>query len=78
MTTYNPITKIKTRQDTFNIGSSFDHVYYDEENDYSLMDFFNHVKDFFESDMFMIYSSQEPSSDNDNIKVWYDTTVEIL
>ena len=75
MAGYNPITKLTSRNESFDLGANFNNIYYSDENDYSLMDFFAHMKSFLESDMFMIYSKEEPSKDHDNIKIWYDTNI---
>lgn len=64
MAEHNPITKLTSGEETFDLGTTFNHVYLNEENDFSLEEFYNHMKTFLESDMFMIYSSKEPKEKN--------------
>ena len=49
----------------YKIGTTFDQVLYNQA--YSLKDFFDEMKSFFNQPMHMIYSSDEPT--NKNIKV---------
>lgn len=72
------ITKIKSKnsssvEETFNIGANFDNVYYSDENEYSLKDFFEYMQKFLESPLFIQYSDSQPIMEN--IKVWYDINV---
>lgn len=71
MAEHNPITKITSQGESFNIGALFDHIYLSDENDFSLKDFFTHYSNFMNSNMFMLYSSTEPQANN--VLVWYDT-----
>ena len=72
------ITKIQSKnssnvEETFNIGTNFDNVYYSDENEYSLKDFFEYMQKFLESPLFIQYSDSQPIMEN--IKVWYDINV---
>lgn len=72
------ITKIQSKnssniEETFNIGANFDNVYYSDENEYSLKDFFEYMQKFLESPLFIQYSDSQPIMEN--IKVWYDINV---
>ena len=71
MAEHNPITKITSQNESFDIGALFDHVYLSDENDFSLKDFFNHYSSFMDADMFMFYGSTAPTADN--VVIWYDT-----
>lgn len=72
------ITKIQSKnssnvEETFNIGANFDNVYYSDENEYSLKDFFEYMQKFLESPFFIQYSDSQPVMEN--IKVWYDINI---
>lgn len=69
------VTKIKSKdsnstEETFNLGANFDNVYYSDENEYTLKDFFEYIQNFLESPLFIQYSTEQPIVDS--VKVWYD------
>lgn len=75
-----PITKVQSKDPNqnnadivFDLGATFDHVYYSDDNEYTLKDFFNYMKTFLESPFFIQYSENEPITDN--VKVWYDLSI---
>jgi len=74
MTEHNPITKLTSGDESFDLGATFNHVYISDDNDFSLEDFYNHMKDFLTNSSFIVYSENEPAVENENVKVWYDTT----
>lgn len=70
------ITKIKSKNssnvdETFNIGANFSDIHYSDENEYSLKDFFDYMKQFLESPFFIQYSPNTPIVDS--VRVWYET-----
>ena len=74
------ITKIRQNnsQDDYNIGTTFDHVVYDyQENGtikrFTLTELYTYLKNFFNNGSFIMYSNSKPK--NTKVKVWYDTTV---
>ena len=74
------ITKIKSKNsentdEIFNIGANFDDVHYSDNNEYSLKDFFDYMKNFLESPLFIQYSNEQPIMDS--VKIWYDTNEEV-
>lgn len=72
MAEHNPITKLKSRGESFNLGANFDNVYLSDTNDFSLLDLYNHYNNFLNADLYAAYGNIEPTADN--INVWYDTT----
>lgn len=66
-----PITKVKALGESFGLGATFDNIFLSEEDDFTLKDFHDYIKQYFNQDMFMMYSENEPAADN--VKVWYDT-----
>lgn len=64
----------ESRQNTeFNIGTTFDNVQYDEKNAYTLKDFVDSMKAYFQKHMFMKYGTNEPR--NKAIMEWYQVQV---
>lgn len=81
MANHNPITKLQVNDrygsgetEVFNIGANFNNIFYNDTNDFSLMDLFNHYIDFLNSNLFAFYSDEDNLPDVDNINIWYDTT----
>lgn len=60
----------------FNLGATFENVFLDTENNYTLKDFFEYMKTFLNKPFFIQYSENQPL--NDSIKVWYDITEETV
>ena len=71
-----PLTKVESQEQSFDLGATFENVFLSDKDNFSLKDFHDYVKDYFNQDMFMIYSDTEPAADN--VKVWYDTTEEVM
>lgn len=57
--------------ESYNLGTTFHHVYYQTNSDFSLRDAFTQLKDFFSRPAFMIYSSEQPT-DNSSVVEWYE------
>lgn len=72
MAAHNPITKLTSRGESFDLGATFDHVYLSEDNDFALGDLYKHYTDFLNSNLFVAYKDSAPTADN--VNVWYDTT----
>lgn len=60
----------------YDIGAKFENVFLDDNNGYSLADLYEYLKDYFTKGIFSNYTTSEPQ--NQNIKVWFDTTVVAL
>ena len=56
----------------YNIGATFDNVFLDKDDGFTLKDLYDKLKSFFNNDnaSFMMYSKEEPK--NDHVKVWYE------
>lgn len=54
----------------FNIGTTFDQVYYSDNNGFTLTDLSTFLKHFFNSQMFMRYCGGEPSSQK--VMEWFE------
>lgn len=74
--TNKPISKVESQNESFDLGATFDNVFLSDEDDLTLKEFYEYVKDYFDQDMFMMYSEDEPAADN--VKIWYDTTEEVV
>lgn len=70
------ITSLESQNESFNLGANFDNVYLNDENDFSLLDLYNHYNSFLTANLFTAYGKVEPTAQN--INVWYDTTEEQL
>lgn len=76
------ITKIQQNSvdgqsgETFNIGATFDNVFMNPQNNFTLQDLYDQLDNFFNNERgaFTMYSNLEPK--NTHVKVWYDTQVE--
>lgn len=69
---YTDIAKNDNTVNEMYLGSTFDKIYYSEQNNYSLLDFTKRINKFFNQPMFMIYSANEPA--NEFVKEWYKIT----
>lgn len=76
MAEHNPITKLESQGESFNLGANFNNVYLNDDNDFSLLDLYNHYNDFLNANLYAAYGNTEPTANN--INVWYDTTEEEL
>lgn len=66
-------TKGKDDSSTYSIGSTFDNIRYSSKEDsYTLRNFFDTVKTFFNKQMHMIYQQDEPK--DLKIMEWYEVT----
>lgn len=74
--TNKPISKVESQNESFDLGATFNNVFLSDEDDLTLKEFYEYVKDYFDQDMFMMYSEDEPAADN--VKIWYDTTEEVV
>lgn len=54
------------------MGANFNNIYLDDNNDFSLLDLYNHYNDFLNANLYAAYGENEPTTKN--INVWYDTT----
>lgn len=72
MAIHNPITKLESQGESFNMGANFNNIYLDDNNDFSLLDLYNHYNDFLNANLYAAYGENEPTTKN--INVWYDTT----
>ena len=72
-----PITKIQQNGTTkiYDLGAIFKNIYLDIEEDklvpYTLQDFYNELKSFFDKGDFILCSNKEPT--DTRVKVWYQT-----
>lgn len=69
-----PLTKVESQGESFDLGATFDNIFLSDEDDFTLEDLYEYVKNYFEQDMFMTYSENEPAADN--VKIWYDISEE--
>lgn len=58
----------------YNLGSTFDQIFLNITSTFSLENFFNQIKAFFDKQMHMIYQSDEPA--DLKIMEWYQVTPE--
>lgn len=61
------ITSLEQNQESYDLGATFNNVFLNEEDDFSLKDLFEHYKKLLENCDFISYGSREPK----NINVWY-------
>lgn len=66
------ITKAQYRENTYDLGTTFDNIFVSNDNFWSLKDFYDYVNRFVRSPFFEQYGETEPIQNN--INVWYDTT----
>ena len=67
MAEYNPITKLESQGESFDLGANFDNVYLNDDNDFSLLDLYNHYNKFLNANLFAAYGTDEPTVDNINV-----------
>lgn len=72
----NPITKLTSQEEQFDLGVNFKNVYLNDNDDFSLEDLYNHYKQLTGANLFAAYSENEPAAYNVNI--WYDTLEETI
>lgn len=72
MAEHNPITKLESQGESFNLGANFSNVYLNDSDDFSLLDLYNHYNDFLNANLYAVYGNKKPTANN--INVWYDTT----
>ena len=72
MATHNPITKLESQGESFNVGANFSNVFLDDNNDFSLFDLYEHYNEFLKANLYVAYGKKTPTAKN--INVWYDTT----
>ena len=71
-TTTHIITNLEQNNESYNLGATFDNVFLNEEDNFSLNDLFEHYKKVLANCGFVSYGNNEPT----NINIWYDTTSE--
>lgn len=74
MAEHNPITKLTSQGEYFDLGANFKNVYLNDSDDFSLEDLYNHYKQLISANLFAAYDENEPGVYN--VNVWYDISEE--
>lgn len=68
------LTKIQYKgENNYNLGATFDNVFFSNANAWSLKDFYNSFIKFLGESLFIQYGPTAPEFDS--VKVWYDTSI---